>query len=183
MKGDGDEMGIAVDAAGDVYTSACAVYPLAQERVGPEQPPGWLLDPHPLQGGAVQHPQRARAMLHPDGTVRNHGVEGGAVESAARAAPAHRPQPCARRKPAVSSSEGGGNVGRALEPHRSIGGRHGEDVDVVVVERGQQGATAAVDHVVTRCGAQRRTDLGDRVTGAHVDPLALDLDVLEQQHG
>ncbi len=136
------------------------------------------------QRRGVQHPLGARAVLDPDRAPADEGVEPPAVEPAGhRLVVADGPQPLAAGQRGVRVAEHRGELAvvvddRRAHPRRLLGGGQGDEVDVVVVQPGQERAAAAVDHVLAGRGGEGTVDLGhDPLRDAHVDEAALDDDI------
>ena len=117
-----------------------------------------------LEGSRVQHPLAAGPFLHPNGAFRDHPVEQVAVDGPGDAlVVADAPDPGAGWRcpsdPAQRVHEpiGIDHLGRP-EPHRGPGRRGREQVDVVVVEAGQDGATMGVEDLVGDADLEGRPD-------------------------
>ena len=123
--------------------------------------------------GRVDHPQRAGAMLHPDRAVRYEPVERVPVEDAGDGLVVRgAAQPRAGRPGRGGRGEPGREFGRG--PHVRRAGRDAvprggerQQVDVVVVQPGQQRAARRIELVFAGDPAQSRAELGDE---AAADP-------------
>ena len=129
----------------------------------------------PGDGGGVDHPQRAGAVLHPHRAVGEEPVESLAVQGPGdRLVVADGAQPGARRQVRVRGAQPRRQVGGGPDVRRpggDAGSRGGEraQVHVVVVQAGQQVPPAASMSSSPGSGRSARRAFGDPAAGqAHV---------------
>ena len=134
-----------------------------------------------FQGGRIEHPHRARTVLDPDRSSRRQLVESPAVERTALGfVVPDGADPFAR--PSVAVRRADGVIEAAAHVDRVQGGRHGHEMEVVVVQSRQEGAPATADLPVCTAEPARWPDGGDgRLVDAHVDQRAVDLGPAQYQ--
>ena len=140
---------------------------LPKHIVHAEEPPAGVVDVDPPAGGAVEDPEGAGAVLHPGWAIGHELVERSPVQqTAGRLVPAHGPQPDAGPQRLRRLAQPGCDGVRPLdssEVDRPVGGRYGQEVDVVVVEPGEEGATTSLEDPLSlaRLPTEPRRDDGD----------------------
>jgi hypothetical protein len=140
----------------------------------------------PRHRRGVQHPQRAGAVLHADRAVRQHAVERQAIERPRDGLVIpHAPQPPACGQRRVGRAQPVPQFGRG--PHRrradrdaAVRGGEGPQVDVMVMQAGQQGVARGVDVRLAGRRAQARRALGHASAG---DPDVGELAIAGRRSG
>nr|WP_235947965.1 hypothetical protein [Candidatus Frankia alpina] len=148
----------------------------AQPAVHPPQPPGGrrggvpfdarqvaAVDAGQTQCRRVEHPQCPAPVLHPHRPVGQQRVEGMPVEvTGHRRVVANRAHPPRRLRDRCRAQPGDVDDLRRPHPHRRRRRRQRQQVDMMVVQSGQQRAAVDVDDGLTRARAQRvGADLDD----------------------
>lgn len=135
-----------------------------------------------VNGGAVEDPHGAASMLDADGPVWHDPVEVVAIEIVGDGlVVADAPQPATGSGRVARCPQRRGEVGRMLDIGRTDGdgmARRGErhEVDVVVVEAGDEGAAGGVENVVAGGAGQGGGHGGDLLAGdADVDEPSVEL--------
>src|SRR5205085_8463941 len=110
----------------------------------------------------------------------HEGVERVAIQATGGLMTADSAQPRPGGQAGVCVLQDGCDV--AAELHRPVGGGHGEEVDVVVVEAGKEGTSTGVEHLLPLLGLQGACHFGNGVAAhAHVHPTSLDVGLAHEE--